>query len=143
GDGAVVVDLQRLVVLDYAVPVLLRMEDDLLTALLVLERELVEIGAAALERRSRLEAELGLVARQRIDRTVLAVVEPAHDHRTIDVAVHEGDRDLGIDARDEQGTPALAGPRLHDAHPLGVVGRCLLPMIPEEADLDAAVLVGV
>src|SRR5262249_29962295 len=135
--------LEGVVVLHDPVKVLLGVEVDFLGVLLVLEAQLVEvIGAAALGA-ARFEDALGLVGRQAVGRHLLGVVHPAGDDGPVRVALEEIDDDLLADAGVEDDAPVLAGPVLRDADPAGAVLVLLALAVPEELDLDPAVLVGV
>src|SRR5258708_24853516 len=111
GDGAVVVDLEGLIVLDFGLHVLLRMQKDHFAALLVVEREFVEVVRAALGHGSRAEAQLRLLG-GREDRLVVAVIEAADDDGTVGIGIHEGKGDLPADTREELSSPLVAGPWL-------------------------------
>src|SRR5258708_30830100 len=91
GDGAVVFDLERLIVLDFGLHVLLRMQTDHFTALLVVEGEFVEVVRAALGHGSRAEAQLRLLG-GREDRLAFPLLEAPPPHRTVPLAIHQAHR---------------------------------------------------
>src|SRR5262245_24273899 len=126
--------------LDAYVHPALRVDEDLLLVLLVLEAQLVEAVAAG--RRVALDVGQRLEVGQLVERHVLAVVDAADDDRLVRVAFEELDHDLLADARDGDEAPALAGPRMRDAEPAGAVLVALALAVPVELDLHAAVLVG-
>src|SRR5688572_1358210 len=142
---AIVADPVRLVVLDLDVLVLLGVDEQLLRALQVLEPDLVEVVGAAALGAPGLDAGLRHVRRQRVGRHLLGVVDASGDDRLVGIAFQEVDDDLLADARDGDGAPGLAGPRLRHPDPARAVlalGPLAFP-IPVEEHLHPAVLVGV
>ena len=77
--------------------------------------------------------------RQRQRRLGVAVIEAAHDHGPIDVAVLEGHEHLVAGPRTVHVSPTVAGRDLRLPHP----GRLLAVAAPGKEQLDPAVLVGV
>src|SRR6185437_7327260 len=110
-DGLVVIDRDDMIVLDFLVHVLLRVQEEILAALLVLETDLVEIIRAAAFMAAALDPALGLVVRQRVRRHVVGVVDAADHQRPVRIAFEETHHHFLPDARNVHRAPALAGPR--------------------------------
>jgi len=123
------------------VHVLLGVHEQLFLALLVLEADLVEAFAALA--RHGLDGGLGLLRGQGVGRHVVGVVDAAHHDGPVGVAVQEVDDDLLADARDEHRAPLASRPDLGHAQPARAFLVAVAAAVPEEVDLDAAVLVGV
>src|SRR5258708_3719821 len=144
---AVVAHLLRLVVLDDEVAVLLCVDVDLLVALLVLEADLV--GAATALARIALDGRFRLLGGQWVRRLVRAIVDAAGDDGTVGIALEEIDDHLHADAGNEHRAPTLRRPSLTHADPARAVLILLsvvvqfLRAVPMEANLDAAVFVGI
>ena len=138
---AVAADPLVAVAADPLVLVHLGVDADLLAALGVVNGDLV-VAAAALGGVG-LDAGARLLAGEAVRGHLDAVVDGAGDDGPVGVALDEIDDDLLPDARDVDGAPVLAGPRLGDADPArgGLVG--LAAAVPVELDFDPPVLVGV
>src|SRR4029450_1463101 len=71
------------------------------------------------------------------------VVDAAGDDGLVRIALEEVDDDLLADPRDRDRAPALACPRVRDAHPARALLVTLALAVPVELDLHPPVLVGV
>ena len=138
---AVVAGPLETVVLDPDVLIPLRVHEDLLCALLVLQTDFVETPAAL--GAVGLQGALGLLVRQRIGRAVGAVVDAAGDDGPVGIALEEIDDHFLADARDLDGAPAGAGPGTAGADPAGAFLVGLALAVPVELHLHPAVFVGV
>src|SRR5262249_37822521 len=134
-------DRLRLTILHVDLPVLLRVEEDLLGTALVLEAQLVEVVRCATDGRPALDAGLRGIRRQGVGRHLLGVVDAAGDQRLVRIALEEGDDHLLADAGNRHDAPVLAGPVLRDADPARAVLVPLALAVPVELHLHAAVLV--
>ena len=169
GDGAVVLDLFLMVVadifhavvLDVLALVLLRLQIDLLIAGLVVEPDDVgllrmvrgqrigrrraheAVPAHAALGRTRQEARHRLLRRQRPGRRPIGIEQGAHDHRLVGIAIDEAHQHLIADARQEERAAPGAGIGLHHPHADRGTALVLLLPVPQEADQDPALVVGV
>src|SRR5690606_23866891 len=124
----------------------LGVDEDLLAAVLILDPQLVEAVAAE---RAGLDGRLARLARQRVGRGRVGVVDRSGDQRAVGVAVDERDHDLHADPRDDHRAVAVAGPHLRDRDPArGVLAVVAVPVpvlvaIAVEPDPHATERVGV
>src|SRR5205823_2914301 len=113
------------------------------TTLLVLKAQLVEVVRATALGAARLDDALRLVGRQFVRRHLLGVVDAAGNQGPVRITFKEIDDDLLADTWVEHDAPILAGPVFGDADPTGAVLVLLALAVPEELDLDPAILVGI
>src|SRR6185312_173114 len=139
-DAGVVVDGDRLVlvVAGGGVEILLGRDRHALLAAAVAHLDLVVAGTAG--GAHALHRAVGRGGGLRVGRGVLGVVGAADDEGAIGIPVEEGHRHLPADAGEEH---RPAHPELGDAQPAARGVVLLGGPVPEEADLDAAVLVDV
>src|SRR5439155_406772 len=140
-DGLVVADFQVVVVLHHAVKILLRMEIDVFAALLVFQAQLVEIVRPALQAAAALDAALGFVVGKLVGRHLVGIVHAADDNGLVGIALEEIDDHFLTNAGDVNHAPLLAGPGSAYAHPAGAIGIVLALTVPVELYFHAAVLV--
>jgi hypothetical protein len=120
-DRLIVTDLQIIVVLDNTVKIFLRVEVDVFRTGLVLNPKLVELCRSALSaagvHTARFNAALRFVGGQFVWRHVLRVVHAPDDHRLIRVSVQKLNNHFMPDARDKNRAPSGTAPALSDTHP--------------------------
>src|SRR2546426_2500700 len=131
----------RAVVLHLDLHVLLGVDDDLLASLVILEPDLVEVVRPAALGAARLDAALRLIARERVRRRLLGVIDPARDDRSVRVTLEEVHDYFLAHPRDLDEPPVLARPRRRHAHPAGAVLVLLPVAVPVEVHLHPPVLV--
>src|SRR6185437_13834819 len=133
----------RLAGLDVDRLVLLRLDEQLLAPLLVLEPNLVEVRGRPPLRAAALDPALGLVGREVVGGHVVGVVDAAGDDGPVGVPLQEVDDHLLADARDVHRPPLRARPGLRHANPAGASLVRHAVAVPVELHHHAAVVVGV
>ena len=93
----VITDRAGRIMLDHHLVILLRLEDELLRALAVLEADL--ITTRTVHRAARLHSALSRVSRQTVRRLVGSVIDTSDNDRTVRIPIHEGNHHLLPDTR--------------------------------------------
>src|SRR5579864_8552154 len=106
-DGLVVADFQTIVILHYAVEIFLRVKIDFFAALLVFQAQLVEIVGPALQAAAALDAALGLVVGKLVGWHLFGIVHAAHNDGLVRIAFQKIDDHFLADPRNVNDAPLV------------------------------------